>query len=310
VQVAYSNGLHMKKIMKISNLFKEKKVVYSFEIFPPKVNDDIGKIYDALSDIKETRPDYISITYSAGGSKNSRTKEIAEIVKKNYGIEPLAHLTCINSSREEVSAALQGLKDIGAENVLALRGDRIDGEVKTDFAYASDLVEFIRERSNMDIGGACYPEGHPESANMVEDIRNLKRKVDAGVTHLNSQLFFDNDDYLRYLDMVRLAGIDVPIQAGIMPLVKASQFGGIVKMTGAKLPSKISRMYNRFADDPTALTEAGIAYATDQIIDLLSSGVDGIHLYIMNNAYVAKRITENIQPIIDKLNCVAKNIKV
>ena len=294
--------------MKISELFKDKKAVYSFEIFPPKINDDIGKIYKTLSELKNIKPDYISITYSAGGSKNSRTKEIAQIVKNDYGIEPLAHLTCINSTREEVADALRGLIDIGVENVLALRGDRVEGEVKSDFKYASELTEFIRQNSNIDIAGACYPEGHPESANIVEDIRHMKIKVDKGVSHLNSQLFFDNDDYLKYLDMVRLAGIDVPIQAGIMPLVKASQFGGIVKMTGAKLPSKISRMYNKFGDDPEALMEAGIAYATDQIVDLLSSGVEGIHLYIMNNAYVAKRITENIKPIIDKLNSVKQTV--
>ncbi len=285
--------------MKISNLFQQKKVVYSFEIFPPKVNDDISKIYDTLAQLKDIRPDYISITYSAGGSKNSRTAELAKIVKDSYGIEPLAHLTCINSTKQE---ALQDLVDIGVENVLALRGDRIEGQVRSDFAYASELVKYIKSVRDMDVAGACYPEGHPESANIVEDIRHMKIKVDHGVSHLNSQLFFDNDDYLKYLDMVRLAGIDVPIQAGIMPLVKASQLNGIVKMTGAKLPSKISRMYNKFADDPDSLMEAGIAYATDQIVDLLSSGVDGIHLYIMNNAYVARRITQNVQPLIDKLN--------
>ncbi len=288
--------------MKISNLFQQKKVVYSFEIFPPKVNDDISKIYDTLAQLRDIRPDYISITYSAGGSKNSRTAELAKIVKDNYGIEPLAHLTCINSTKQEVGKALQDLVDIGVENVLALRGDRIEGQVRSDFAYASELVKYIKSVRDMDVAGACYPEGHPESANIVEDIRHMKIKVDNGVSHLNSQLFFDNDDYLKYLDMVRLAGIDVPIQAGIMPLVKASQLNGIVKMTGAKLPSKISRMYNKFADDPDSLMEAGIAYATDQIVDLLSSGVDGIHLYIMNNAYVARRITQNVQPLIDKLN--------
>ena len=288
--------------MKISNLFQQKKVVYSFEIFPPKVNDDISKIYDTLAQLKDIRPDYISITYSAGGSKNSRTAELAKIVKDSYGIEPLAHLTCINSTKQEVGKALQDLVDIGVENVLALRGDRIEGQVRSDFAYASELVQYIKSVRDMDVAGAGYPEGHPESANIVEDIRHMKIKVDHGVSHLNSQLFFDNDDYLKYLDMVRLAGIDVPIQAGIMPLVKASQLNGIVKMTGAKLPSKISRMYNKFADDPDSLMEAGIAYATDQIVDLLSSGVDGIHLYIMNNAYVARRITQNVQPLIDKLN--------
>ena len=290
--------------MKISELFKQKKVVYSFEIFPPKPNDDISKIYNTLAELKDVNPDYISITYSAGGSKNAGTKGIAEIVKNKYGIEPLAHLTCINSTKKEVADALQGLVDIGVENVLALRGDKIEGEVQDDFKYASQLVEFIKANSNMDVAGACYPEGHPESANLVEDIKNMKIKVDNGVSHLNSQLFFDNEDYLKYLDMVRLAGIDVPIQAGIMPLVKASQFGGIVKRTGAKLPSKLSRMYAKFADEPDALMEAGIAYATDQIVDLLSSGVDGIHLYIMNNAYVARRITENVKPIMDKLNGV------
>ena len=288
--------------MKINNLFKEKKVVYSFEIFPPKVNDDVSKVLDTLENIRDISPDYVSITYSAGGSKNSRTKEIAQIVKNDYGIEPLAHLTCLNSTKDEVISAIDGLVDIGVENVLALRGDRIEGKVKSDFAHASDLVELIKSRSDMNVVGACYPEGHPESANIVEDIRNLKIKIDKGVTHLNSQLFFDNDDYLKYLDMVRLAGITVPIEAGVMPLVKASQFGGIVKMTGAKMPTKISRMYSKFADDPDSLMEAGIAYATDQIVDLLSSGVDGIHLYIMNNTYVAKRITDNIRPIIDKLN--------
>lgn len=289
--------------MKISEMFSNKKVVYSFEIFPPKAWSDVSKIYTTLDALSGINPDYISITYSAGGSKNSHTKEIAEIVRNKYGIEPLAHLTCVNSSKEEVSAVLDGLEAAGVENVLALRGDRIEGEVRQDFAYASDLVGFIKSRgASFDIGGACYPEGHPESVSIVEDIKHLKYKVDCGVTHLNSQLFFDNDDFLRYMDMVRLAGVNVPVQAGVMPLVKESQFGGIVKMTAAKIPSKIARMYSRFADDPAALMEAGIAYATDQIIDLLSAGVDGIHLYIMNNAYVAKRITDNVKPILDKLN--------
>lgn len=289
--------------MRISEMFKGKKAVYSFEIFPPKAGDDINKIFRTLDSLKGIRPDYISITYSAGGSKNSHTAEIADIVKNKYGIEPLAHLTCINSSKEEVSRALDALQAAGVENILALRGDRIEGETSQDFRYASDLVRFIKSRgSDADIAGACYPEGHPESPDMVQDIRHIKEKVDLGISHLNTQLFFDNDDFFRYRDMLRLAGVDVPVQAGVMPLVKASQFGGIVKMTGAKIPSKISRMYSRFADDPDALMEAGIAYATDQIIDLLSGGVDGIHLYIMNNAYVAERITRNVKPILDKLN--------
>lgn len=288
--------------MRISDLFKQKKVVYSFEIFPPKVGDDIGKIYSTLDEIGDIAPDYVSVTYSAGGSKNSRTAEIADLLKNKYGMEPLAHLTCINSSKEEVAAAIERLNRIGVENILALRGDRIEGEEKGDFCYASDLIPFIKERSGADIGAACYPEGHPESANLVEDIRHLKNKVDLGATHLNTQLFFDNDVFLNYMEKVRLAGIEVPVQAGIMPLVKKSQFGGIVRMTGAGIPTKISRMYARFADDPRSLEDAGVAYATDQIIDLLSAGVQGIHLYIMNNARVARRITENIRPILDRIN--------
>lgn len=289
--------------MRISDMFAKKKAVYSFEIFPPKFGDDITKIYRTLEQLRDIRPDYVSVTYSAGGSKNSHTCELAEIVRKDYGIEPLAHLTCINSTKEEVARALDGLEKAGIENILALRGDRIAGEVADDFRYASDLIRFMKERGcGADIGAACYPECHPESVNIVEDIGHLKDKVDLGVTHLNTQLFFDNDDFFRFRDMLRLAGITVPVQAGVMPLVKASQFNGIVKTTGAKIPSKISRMYARFADDPEALTEAGIAYATDQIIDLLSGGVDGIHLYIMNNAYVAERITRNVKPILDKLN--------
>lgn len=288
--------------MRIGELFGKKKAVLSFEIFPPKAYSGIEGISATLAELAGVNPDYISVTYSAGGSRNAHTAKLAGMVR-DMGVEPLAHITCVNSTKAEVLAALGELKAAGVENVLALRGDRVEGATSTDFRYASDLVSFIRDNGfDFDIAGACYPEGHPESESMVDDIRNLKRKVDLGVTHLNSQLFFDNDDYFRFMDMVRLAGITVPVQAGVMPLVKASQFGGIVKMTGAKIPSKISRMYSRFADDAESLTEAGIAYATDQVVDLLSGGVDGIHLYIMNNSYVARRIYDNIRPILDKLN--------
>ena len=183
--------------MKISKLFESKKAVYSFEIFPPKVNDDISKIYSTLESIRDIAPDYVSVTYSAGGSKNSRTAEIADLLKNRYGMEPLAHLTCVNSTRKEVEEAIEKLNLIGVENILALRGDRIEGQDKGEFNYASDLIPVIKRLSNADIGAACYPEGHPESKNMVEDIRNLKKKVDLGVTHLNTQLFFDNDVFLN-----------------------------------------------------------------------------------------------------------------
>ncbi len=288
--------------MRIAELFKQKKAIWSFEVFPPKQQSAMDGINATLAQLKDLAPDYVSVTYSAGGSRNAHTAAVASKVKE-LGMLPLGHITCVNSTKDEVRAALGGLKDAGVENLLALRGDRVEGVQAGDFSYASDLIRFIKENGfDFDISAACYPEGHPESESLLADVRHLKEKVDLGVTHLNTQLFFDNDDYFRFMDMVRLAGIDVPVQAGVMPLVKASQFGGIVKMTAAKIPSKISRMYARFADDAESLTEAGIAYATDQIIDLLSGGVDGVHLYIMNNAYVARRITENVRPFLDKLN--------
>lgn len=287
--------------MRIAELFRRKNAVWSFEVFPPKAQSGMDGINATLSELADLAPDYVSVTYSAGGSRNAHTAEVARKVRA-LGMEPLAHITCVNSTRQEVLSALENLKASGVENVLALRGDRVEGATSSDFRYASDLISFINSNGfDFDVSAACYPEGHPESESMLADVRHLKEKVDLGVTHLNSQLFFDNDDFFRFMDMVRLAGIDVPVQAGVMPLVKASQFGGIVKMTAAKIPSKMSRMYARFADDPESLCEAGIAYATDQIIDLLSGGVDGVHLYIMNNAYVARRITENVRPFLDKL---------
>ena len=287
--------------MRLAELFRRKNAVWSFEVFPPKAQSGMDGINATLAELADLAPDYVSVTYSAGGSRNAHTAEVARKVRA-LGMEPLAHITCVNSTRQEVLYALENLKASGVENVLALRGDRVEGALSTDFRYASDLISFINSNGfDFDVSAACYPEGHPESESMLADVRHLKEKVDLGVTHLNSQLFFDNDDFFRFMDMVRLAGIDVPVQAGVMPLVKASQFGGIVKMTAAKIPSKMSRMYARFSDDPESLCEAGIAYATDQIIDLLSGGVDGVHLYIMNNAYVARRITENVRPFLDKL---------
>lgn len=287
--------------MRIAELFRRKNAVWSFEVFPPKAQSGMDGINATLAELADLAPDYVSVTYSAGGSRNAHTAEVARKVRA-LGMEPLAHITCVNSTRQEVLSALENLKASGVENVLALRGDRVEGATSTDFRYASDLISFINSNGfDFDVSAACYPEGHPESESMLADVRHLKEKVDLGVTHLNSQLFFDNDDFFRFMDMVRLAGIDVPVQAGVMPLVKASQFGGIVKMTAAKIPSKMSRMYARFSDDPESLCEAGIAYATDQIIDLLSGGVDGVHLYIMNNAYVARRITENVRPFLEKL---------
>lgn len=288
--------------MKISKIFENKKAVWSFEIFPPKQTADLRGIRRTISELADLAPDYISVTCSAGGSGNSRTCEIATMVGE-FGIEPLAHVTCINSSAADVSRTLGELKNAGIENILALRGDRIAGaEESADFRHASDLASFIRARGDFDIGGACYPECHPEAASPEEDVENLKRKIDAGVTHLNSQLFFDNEEYFRFLDRLHAAGVNVPVQAGIMPLVKKNHIDRIISLSGAKIPSKISRMIARFYDDPDSLMAAGIAYATDQITDLLSAGVDGIHLYVMNNSYVARTVTNNVASILAGIN--------
>ena len=289
--------------MKISELFDSKKAVWSFEIFPPKPTAEIGGVERIVRELAELAPDYISVTCSAGGSGNSRTPEIAGIVKR-AGVEPLAHLTCINSVRAEVDGALDKLAAEGVDNVLALRGDRIAGASDSpDFRHAVDLVRHIRARSEgVDIAGACYPECHPESETPEDDIRYLKEKVDAGVSHLNTQLFFDNEAYFAFLERLRAAGVSVPVQAGIMPLVKKSHVDRMIGLSGANIPARLSRIIARFYDDPASLMEAGIAYATEQIMDLLSAGADGIHLYVMNNVYVARKITENVRDVLDFVN--------
>ncbi len=291
--------------MKLSTLFDKKKLVYSFEVFPPKIDSDISLIYNTLEGLKNLSPDYVSVTYSAGGgSNNARSIEIASLIKNKYGVEPLAHLTCINSTKEQTLAVAKQLKDEGIENILALRGDRVPGSVCSDFSYASDLVKFIKNNHmDFDIAGACYPEGHPEAASLDADIDNLKRKIDAGVTHLNTQLFFDNEDFYRFMDKVRAAGITVPIQAGIMPVVKQATITRTIAMTGTKVPSKLARMIARFADNPDGLIEAGVLYATDQIADIIGSGAcQGIHLYVMNNVKIGQMITNNIASLIDGVN--------
>ena len=289
--------------MRISDIFQQKKAVFSFEIFPPKPTADVAAVRGTIEELSALGPAYISVTCSAGGSGNARTAEIAALVR-SCGVEPLAHVTCINSDREAVSATLRELDSLGIRNVLALRGDRVQGAAESrDFSHASDLVAFIRASGlDFDIAGACYPEGHPESPDLLTDIRNLKKKVDAGVSHLNTQLFYDNEDFYRFRDSIALAGIDVPVQAGIMPLVKKSHIDRTISLSGAKIPAKISRMIARFYDRPEALMEAGIAYAVDQIVDLLSAGAQGVHLYVMNNPYVARRIAESVKPILDELN--------
>jgi methylenetetrahydrofolate reductase (NADPH) len=284
--------------MRIRDIF-DKKTVFSFEVFPPKKTSSIDVIYNTLDELKDLSPDFISVTYSAGGSGNgSLACEIASRIKEN-GIIPMIHLPCINYTRDEIAAVLDEIKERNIENILALRGD-INPAItpKNEFAHASDLVTFIRSKGDFDIAGACYPEGHPDSLSMAEDIKNLRIKVDAGTNHLISQLFFDNSSFFDFCEKAEIAGIDVPIEAGIMPVTNKSQIERMVTTCGASLPKKFVKIIQRYENNPEALRDAGIAYAIDQIVDLVANGVDGIHLYTMNNSYVARKITEAVSGII------------
>lgn len=285
--------------MKIRELF-DKKTVFSFEIFPPKKTSSVDVIYKTLEELGDLSPDFISVTFSAGGSGNgSLSCEIASRIKDEYNITPMIHLPCINYTEDEILAVLNDLDKRGIENILALRGDiNPDIEPKKHFRYASDLISFIKKHGDYDIAGACYPEGHIETENIVDDIKNLKHKVDMGADHLISQLFFDNNLFYSFLEKTAIAGINVPIEAGIMPVVNKNQIERMVGMCGASLPPKFVKIMQKFEHNPEALRDAGIAYAIDQIVDLVSSGVDGIHLYTMNNPYVARRISEAVSGII------------
>ena len=286
--------------MKLCELFGKGKTVFSCEVFPPKKTSPVDSIYKTLDGLKDIRPDFISVTFGAGGSStvNQTTHEIAAIVQNRYGIPSMAPLTCVGADREDVDRILAQLKADGVDNVLALRGDvNPDYPPKTDFAHASDLISYIRERSDIGVSAACYPEGHPESPDPVSDIRYLKEKVDAGAQHLVSQLFFDNEDFFRFLERCRIAGINVPIEAGIMPVLSAASIQRMVSLCGASMPRKLTRLLARYGGHPQALREAGIAYAIDQISDLIAAGVDGIHLYTMNNPDVSRQIADRLASI-------------
>ena len=287
--------------MKITSLFENKsRTVFSFEVFPPKKTSPIESVYGKLEEICALKPDFISVTYGAGGTGgHSRTCEIASKIKHGFGVESVAHLTCVNSSRADIDATLEDFRKNGIENILALRGDFVDGvEPKHDFRYASELCGYIAQKGGFDIAGACYPEGHVEAKDEVADILNLKKKVDAGATHLISQLFFDNASYYRFIERMRIAEISVPVEAGIMPVTNKAQIERMVSLCGASLPSKFTKVMQRYESRPEALRDAGIAYAVEQIVDLIANGVDGIHLYTMNNPYVARRITEAVSNLL------------
>jgi len=285
--------------MKTSDLFKNKTVL-SLEVFPPRRTAPINIIYDTLDGLKGLNPDFISVTYGAGGSEmNTATLEIASSIKNHYGIESVAHLPCINLTRSEVLDMLDGFRQAGIENILALRGDiNPDFVPKQDFRYASELVSFIKENGDFNVIGACYPEGHNESQSLTQDIRNLKTKVDAGTDQLITQLFFDNDFFYSFRERARQTGIDVPIQAGIMPVVNKKQIERMVSLCGVKMPRKFVTMMGKYEHNPVAMRDAGIAYAVDQIVDLIAEGVDGIHLYTMNNPYIAQKIYASISSLL------------
>lgn len=286
--------------MRIDSLYAQGRIVYSFEIFPPKQDSPIDTIYKTLDGLEGLAPDYISVTYGAGGTPSDKsTIEISGLIKHKYGIEPLAHLTCLNSVRSEIDDILLELRDKDVENILALRGDRRAGvEQKNDFRFAYQLMDYIGENADFCLAGACYPETHPDSESPDADIAALLQKQQSGAKLLISQLFFDNELFYSFVERARAAGVTLPIEAGIMPVVNARQIERMVTQCGASLPGKFVKVMQRYESRPKAMRDAGIAYAVDQIVDLAAHGVDGIHLYTMNSPYVARKITSSISNII------------
>jgi methylenetetrahydrofolate reductase (NADPH) len=291
----------------IRDVFKQKKAVVSFEIFPPKQNSSINVIYDTIDALAPLRPDYISVTYGAGGSTSKTTVDIASIIENKYHINALAHLTCFTSSKADMDQILTDLDNKNVSNILALRGDEPkDMENKgldtRDFQYASDLANYIKENYSFCLGGACYPEGHPENTSLEQDVKNLKEKVEAGVSFLVTQLFFDNEMFYRFKDIAEKTGINVPIQAGIMPVTNRKQIERIVELTNATVPPKLIKILDKFEHNSEAIKDAGIAYATEQIIELLANDIEGVHIYTMNRPQVAKDLVRNLESLFYAVN--------
>ena len=285
--------------MKISEIIKRGTPSLSFEVFPPKNSESYESIKSSALEIAKLNPDFMSVTYGAGGTTGSYTIDIAESIVKT-GVTPIAHLTCVCSDRNKIRETLAEIKSKGVENILALRGDMPDGmtERSLDFTHASDLVKEIKDFGGFCIGGACYPEGHTECDSFTKDIQNLKIKVDAGCEFLTTQMFFDNHILFNFLYKIREAGITVPVIPGIMPVTNAAQIKRICSLSGTVLPRKFVRMVDRFGDDPVAMKQAGIAYATEQIIDIYSNGINAVHVYSMNKPDVAEKIQSNLKGII------------
>ena len=292
--------------MKLTEIFNQNKYSLSFEVFPPKTDDAYDSVKTATEEIAKLSPAFMSVTYGAGGGTSKYTLDIAKNIKKTWGVESLAHLTCVSSTRETVKSRIKDFKAAGIENVMALRGDipkEMLGMDRTGWFYhhAVDLIADIKEsHGDFCIGGACYPEVHPESLTQSEDIGYLKAKVDAGCDFLTTQMFFDNNLLYNFLYKIREAGITVPIVAGIMPITNAKQVERAIHLSGSFIPQRFKSLVDKFGSDPLAMKQAGIAYATDQIIDLFANGVTNVHVYSMNKPDVAAAIQSNLSNIIGK----------
>lgn len=285
--------------MKVSQLLNQDKVTLSFEVFPPKTNSSYESVAHATQEIAALRPDFMSVTYGAGGGTSEHTVNIAADLKKKYDVTVLTHLTCVSSTREHVAAMVKKYKDAGIENILALRGDIPEGGAPhPDYHYAAELVRDIKSQGDFCVGGACYPEGHVEAANKTEDILHLKEKVDAGCEFLTTQMFFDNNIMYNFLYRIREKGITVPVVADIMPVTNVKQIKRITSMSGTYLPERFKAIVDRFGDNPAAMKQAGVIYATEQIIDLIANGVNHIHVYSMNKPEIAAGIQSSLSEIL------------
>lgn len=285
--------------MKVSELLKSDKVTISVELFPPKKGSQLENYKAIVGQMAELKPSYISCTYGATGGTSDYTVEIADTIN-SYGIPAIAHLTCASSTKEKVQSVIKELKDRKIENILALRGDipeDADFPLPDQYHHAIELIGEIKEIGDFCIGGACYPEGHPEAAAMEEDLQHLKEKVEAGCDYLTTQMFFDNNIYYRFLYKALAKGINVPVVPGIMPVTNAAQVKRTISLTGNLVPAKFLSIVDRFGSNPEAMKQAGIAYATEQIIDLIANGVNHIHIYSMNKPDVAGAIMDNLSKI-------------
>ena len=287
--------------MKLSTLLGKKNITISFEVFPPKSDADDASVKKAAAGVAALHPSYMSVTYGAAGNTRKKTVEMAKTIQETYGVTTIAHLTCVGARRENIRQTLAQMREAGIENVLALRGDKpkdFAGEPFPEYHYASELTQEIRDFGGFCIGGACYPEGHVDAKRRRDDIRNLKYKVDAGCEFLTTQMFFDNAIFFRFLYQVREMGITVPVIPGIMPITRAKQVETAVALSGTNVPERFRNLVDRFGSSPKAMQQAGIAYATDQIIDLIANGINNIHVYSMNKPEVAAGILNNLSEII------------